>query len=54
MSSFDKVNKLFRQIKSQGLLDDRREYDVGDLQSTYNLSNFEAKILFQKIQKASR
>lgn len=45
------INKLFAELKKEDLLDDRSEYDVEDLQSTYGLNKKQAKLLFLKIQK---
>lgn len=49
-----KVDNLFKQIKQEKLLDDRREHDTGDLKSAYpDLSKQEAEELYKKIQKES-
>ena len=36
------VLELFEMFKEENLLNDRREYDVEDLMSTYGLSEVEA------------
>lgn len=46
----NKVNKIYNQIKRKGLLEDRSEYDVEDLQKAYKLNKKEAKSLYLKIQ----
>ncbi len=49
-----KVQAVFKMIKKNDLLDDRREYDVDDLYSAYpELSPEEAKQLYQLIQKSA-
>ncbi|MFA5173974.1 MAG: hypothetical protein WC438_02210 [Candidatus Pacearchaeota archaeon] len=45
------VNRLFSSFKKNDLLEDRSEYDTEDLQSTYDLNEKEAKLLYLKIQK---
>jgi hypothetical protein len=47
----DKVTSTFNDILNNDLVDDRREYDIEDLESTYQLSNEDAKNLHIKIQK---
>ena len=47
----DKVTSTFNDILNNDLVDDRREYDIEDLESTYQLSNEDAKNLYIKIQK---
>ena len=49
----DKVQSTFNSIKDEGLLDDRGEYDVEDLESTYQLSSEDAKKLFTLIQNST-
>ena len=45
---------LYTEFKRKNLLDDRREYDVDDLMSSYpGLSQSEAKKLYDMIQKDS-
>jgi hypothetical protein len=47
------AEELFQMFKDEGLLNDRREYDVEDLMSTYpNLSQEEAMKLEQMLQNA--
>ena len=50
----DKVTSTFNDILNNDLVDDRREYDIEDLESTYQLSNEDAKNLYIKIQKHIR
>ena len=45
-----KVNEIFKFIIDEDLLDDRREYDVDDLKTSYDLSFCEASELFAMIQ----
>jgi len=48
------AESLLRQFKARRLLDDRREYDVEDFMSTYDLPRAEAQKLFDMVQKATR
>ncbi|MEK6859364.1 MAG: hypothetical protein AABX54_00980 [Nanoarchaeota archaeon] len=45
------VEKLFNSFRKNDLLDDKSEYDEGDLQSAYQLNEKEAKLLYLKIQR---
>ena len=48
------AQSLYSEFKRKGLLNDRREYDVEDLMSSYpGLSQSEAKKLYDMIQKDS-
>lgn len=49
----DKVQSTFNSIKDEGLLDDRGEYDVEDLESAYQLSSEDAQKLFTLIQNST-
>jgi hypothetical protein len=50
-SAGETAEELFQMFKDEGLLNDRREYDVEDLMSTYpNLSQEEAIKLEQMLQ----
>ena len=51
INNMKKINKLFSELKKNDLLNDRSEYDIEDLQSTYKLSKKDAKLLFLKIKK---
>lgn len=51
MTKRSPTQKLFDQIVRLGLLEDRREYDIDDLQSTYRLTRVEAAELFVRIQR---
>jgi len=44
------VRNILRQIKALGQLDDRREYDVQDLELAYRLDRSEATKLYNLIQ----
>ena len=49
-----KVDKIWSQIKkNDNLMDDRREYDIGDLETGYQISRKEAITLYKKIQRAT-
>ena len=49
------VVEVFKKLKKNDLIEDRREYDVEDLQSAYpSLTKTEAKLLYLKIQKEAR
>ena len=48
-----KVWKIYHSIIREDLLDDRREYDIEDLQSTYSITETEAKFLANAIKKAA-
>lgn len=45
------VNRLFNSFKKNDLLEDRLEYGKEDLQSTYQLNEKEAKLLYLKLQR---
>ena len=45
------VNRLFNSFKRDDLLEDRSEYGEEDLQSTYQLNEKEAKLLYLKLQR---
>ena len=45
------VDRLFNSFKKNDLLEDRSEYGKEDLQSTYQLNEKEAKLLYLKIQR---
>ena len=45
------MNRLFNSFKKFDLLEDRSSYDEEDLQSTYDLNQKEAKLLYLKLQK---
>ena len=50
--SSKKVNDLFQHFKDEDLLEDRREYNVGEYMGSYpELSEKEAKKLHNKVQK---
>ena len=51
INNMNKINKLFSELKKNDLLEDRSEYDIEDLQSTYKLNKKDAKLLFLKIKK---
>ena len=51
-TNLKKVWKILKQIKSENLLDDRREYDVEDFESAYQITKTEAKFLFAQIKRA--
>ena len=44
------ADELFRQIKTYGLYDDRREYDVEDFMSAYQISRKTALLLYKKFR----
>ena len=46
-----KVDRLFNSFKRDDLLEDRSEYGEEDLQSTYQLNEKEAKLLYLKLQR---
>jgi len=45
------VARLFNSFRKNELLEDRSEYSEGDLQSTYQLNEKEAKLLYLKLQR---
>lgn len=50
-----KVWKLYKSLKKEDLLDDRKEYDVEDLKKAYpELSNSEAKLLYNILHKKKK
>lgn len=48
------VPEIFTQIATAGLLDDRREYAVEDLERMYELTGLQARQLYALIQGATR
>lgn len=45
------ANSVLKHILGKGLYDDRRQYDVDDLMSSYNLDRKEAKKLYKALHK---
>lgn len=50
MTNVKKVSEAYQRIVENNLLENRSEYDSEDLQSEYELSQAEAKILYHLIQ----
>lgn len=50
-----RVNRIYRSIvKDQGLLEDRREFDIEDFTTSYDISKREARLLFMRVQKRAK